>query len=329
MHDENQKLSTIIDLSYELARIYDLDLLLEKILERARAFANADAGSIYIREDNRLHFSQSQNETLRKRLKPGKKLLFTTFTIPINHNSIAGYVASTGKVIYLKNAHRLPPSVPYHFDKEFDKLSNYHTKSMLTIPCNNSAGEVVGILQLINAQDENGKQVPFNKADHRLYNHFAFNAAIAIERAQLFRAFILRTISMSELRDPGETGVHVNRVGAYAIEIYETWARNNGVGEAEIDHQRDILRMAAMLHDVGKVAISDMILKKPGRFTPEEYEVMKAHTYLGARLFANPTLPFDKAAVDVILNHHERWDGKGYPGYIDINTGKALAGQCD
>ena len=84
--------------------------------------------------------------------------------------------------------------------------------------------------------------------------------------------------------------------------------------------------MAAMLHDVGKIAISDLILKKPGRFNPEEYEIMKKHTVLGAQLFQDRQSDFDDAAAQVALNHHERWDGDGYPGHVDIATGNPLKG---
>jgi response regulator RpfG family c-di-GMP phosphodiesterase len=136
-------------------------------------------------------------------------------------------------------------------------------------------------------------------------------------------------ISMAELRDPKETGPHVNRVASYAVEIYETWARNKGMDTEEIDKQRDALRMAAMLHDVGKVAISDTILKKPGKFSDDEYEVMKQHTWLGARLFSDARSDFDEIAAEVAQHHHERWDGKGYPGYVDVMTGEVLENQKD
>src|SRR3989337_254912 len=82
-------------------------------------------------------------------------------------------------------------------------------------------------------------------------------------------------IRMAELRDPKETGAHVNRVAAYSVEIYETWAWQRGIPEKEINRNKDILRMAAMLHDVGKVAISDVILKKPARLDINEIEIMK------------------------------------------------------
>jgi HD-GYP domain-containing protein (c-di-GMP phosphodiesterase class II) len=79
--------------------------------------------------------------------------------------------------------------------------------------------------------------------------------------------------------------------------------------------------MAAMLHDVGKVAISDLILKKPARFTEEEYNIIKTHTYQGARLFREKQSSFDEIAALVALTHHENWDGTGYPGYVDVETG--------
>ena len=84
--------------------------------------------------------------------------------------------------------------------------------------------------------------------------------------------------------------------------------------------------MAAMLHDVGKVAISDLILKKSNRLSPEEYAIMKSHTYLGARLFRNMQSDFEELAAQVALNHHEKWDGTGYPGHLDPFSAKALTG---
>jgi HD-GYP domain-containing protein (c-di-GMP phosphodiesterase class II) len=126
---------------------------------------------------------------------------------------------------------------------------------------------------------------------------------------------------MSEMRDPKETGAHVNRVGGYSIELYEQWAKRHTLSKKEFDRGRDSLRMAAMLHDVGKIAISDLILKKPSRFNKDEFEIMKQHTFLGAKLFLDSQSDFDEAACDVALNHHERWDGNGYPGHIDVETG--------
>ena len=324
MLNEKQKLTQIINLGLEVAQVKDIDVLLERLLTEARQFVNADAGSIYIKEGAELKFSYTQNETIRKKLPEGKKLIYSTFAIPINEKSIAGHAALTGKTLNIKDVYNLPDGVPYSFDRQYDEISRYRTKSMITFPLKTHRGDVIGVLQLINALDKDKNIIRFAEEDEPFIMHFANNAAIAVERAMMTRAIILRMIRMAELRDPKETGAHVNRVAAYSVEIYETWALQKGIPEKEINSNRDILRMAAMLHDVGKVAISDVILKKPARLDNNEMEIMKQHTYLGARLFSDAYSDFDETACLVALNHHEKWDGKGYPGHIDIMTGKPL-----
>jgi len=101
------------------------------------------------------------------------------------------------------------------------------------------------------------------------------------------------------------------------VEIYEAWARNHNLSQKEIDYNSDLLKIAALLHDVGKVAIPDAILKKPGSLTEEERKIMQQHTLKGSELFINLNSDFDDAASYVALNHHEKWDGTGYPGHID------------
>ncbi len=324
MLNEGEKLKKIIQLSKDISQVKDQDLLLERILLEARRFVNADAGSIYVIEGGQLKFSNSQNDTQRKKLPTGKKLPYLTFKVPINKKSISGYVASTGEILNISDVYNLPQGVPYSFGKAYDESSGYISKSMLTVPLKNYRGTIIGVLQLINAQNEKNEIIHFSSEDEPLILLFANDAAIALERAQMTRSIILRMISMAELRDPKETGPHVNRVASYSVEIYEAWALKKGSSQETITSTKDVLRSAAMLHDVGKVAISDMILKKPARFTPEEYAIIKQHTFLGAMLFSNPQSDFDDMASQVALNHHERWDGGGYPGYINIATGQPL-----
>jgi len=317
---ESEKLKQIIALDSELHKIQDLDILLERILYEARKVVNADAGSIYIKEGDHLVIQYAQNDTIQKTLPPGQKLIYKVFKVKINTKTISGYVASTGSAVNIPDVYNIPPDAPYSFDPSYDRISGYRTVSNLTVPIRTNLGEILGVLQMINAKDTDGKVVPFTKEDEMLVLHFATNVSTALQRAQMTRAILLRMIRMAELRDPKETGPHVNRVAGYAVEIYERWAQKHQIPQREIEKTKDNLRMAAMLHDVGKVAISDMILKKPARFTDDEYEIMKSHTYMGARLFIDKQSEFDELAQLVALTHHENWDGTGYPGKIDIDT---------
>ncbi len=329
MTADMRKLENLIELANEISEIRDFDVLMERILRSAREFVRCDAGSIYIREGGELVFSYTQNDTLSRNLGPDRKLVYSTFRMPITNSTIAGYVAGTGEVLNIPDAYNLPTGVPFSFGRSFDESSGYHTRSILTVPLVRRTSEVIGVLQLINALDGESRVVAFDPGVESYVRYFASNAAGALEQAYLTRTIILRMISMAELRDPKETGSHVNRVAGFSVEIYEALARRRGVPPAEIESSRDVLRMAAMLHDVGKVAIADAILKKPGRLDEDEYTIMKRHTVLGARLFLNPTSPFEEAAREVALNHHEKFDGHGYPGYVDPFTDEPMPGHTE
>ena len=159
--------------------------------------------------------------------------------------------------------------------------------------------------------------VAFSVQDELFISQFALNAADAIEKARLSREMVLRMVELAELRDPFETSQHAKRVGAYSVELYEHWAQRRGISAREIRKVSDVLRTAAILHDVGKIAVSDVILKKPGGLTYDETITMRQHTVLGARLFRRTTSFWDYMSAEVALNHHENWDGTGYPGHIE------------
>ncbi|MFO7809796.1 MAG: HD domain-containing protein [Candidatus Delongbacteria bacterium] len=302
----------IIRLSLELNSINDIDILLERILFEARHATGADAGTIYTKEGTELLFRHAQNDTLQKKLNKGDKLIYTTYTVPVNKNSISGYVAVRGESLNICDVNQIEGK-DYTFDRKYDDRSGYRTRSMLTVPIKGDTGEVLGVIQIINRKNRSGDIVCFSDEDELFVKHFAHTASAGLQKAKMTRTLIMRMIQMAEMRDPKETGAHVNRVGAYSVEIYERWAEDKGICRAEIDKKRDILRMTAMLHDVGKVGISDTILKKPARFTPEEFDVMKTHTTLGADLFSNIESEFDRVAREIAISHHENWDGTGYP----------------
>jgi len=123
---------------------------------------------------------------------------------------------------------------------------------------------------------------------------------------------VLRLLSASGYRDD-ETGAHVRRIGLYS----SVMAQELGWESQAVDD----IRLAASMHDVGKIGIPDRILQKPGKLTHEECEVMKTHTEIGARILASPDIPLLQLAEEIALSHHERWDGKGYPRAI---SGEAI-----
>jgi HD-GYP domain-containing protein (c-di-GMP phosphodiesterase class II) len=328
--NEEADFKLIIRLDSELNQIHDLDMLLERILFEARRVVHADAGSIYVTVPTeegeegaeKLSIKYSQNETLQKVIPPGQKMIYSIFSVLINDKSVSGYCALKRMLINIPDMYNIPKEAPYSFHSTFDMITGYKTVSTMTIPLISSDKRLLGVIQVINAKNKDGEVVPFTQDDEILLTHFANNASMVLQRAYITRTMILRMIKMSELRDPKETGTHVNRVAGYAVDIYDRWALNKKIPSEEKEKFRDILRISSMLHDVGKVAISDSILKKPSRFTPEEYQIMQNHTVYGASLFTSASSPVDELAKEIALTHHENWDGTGYPGWINPESGE-------
>lgn len=214
---------TILETCEEVNQLKDVDTILDKILFESRRFANADAGSIFLVEKNSLIFSYVQNDTLFKS-ETSNAALYQNFGIPISEQSIVGYVAKTRQSLVIDDAYELDATLPFSFNKSFDEKSGYRTTSMLTIPLIAQESRLVGVMQLINARNDMGKVGRFSSEDKTYIPLFCNNAAVAIERGIMNRELILRMMQMAELRDPTETGAHVQRVGAYCAEIYGTWA---------------------------------------------------------------------------------------------------------
>ncbi|GMO24328.1 MAG: HD domain-containing protein [Termitinemataceae bacterium] len=310
----------LINLSNELRQIKDIDLLLERILFEARKIVGADAGSIYVTTTEagkeKLLIKYSQNDTLQKNLKAGEKLIYSIFTIDVSDQTISGHCALQKKIINIPHVYNISADAPFSFNTMYDTKSGYKTGSVLAVPLKAPNDKLLGVMQLINCKNKDGSIVPFSGDAEFLIEHFASSASEALYRAYATRSTVLRMIKMSELRDPKETGAHVKRVSAYSGVLYEKWAEKRKIPIQEIAKQKDIIKVAALLHDVGKVAISDVILKKPAKFTDEEYAIMQKHTNYGADLFDDPQSPEDIMAAEIALTHHENWDGSGYPSKI-------------
>ena len=125
----------------------------------------------------------------------------------------------------------------------------------------------------------------------------------ALEGAQL--EIIERLARAAEFRDDN-TGQHTARVGQMSALI----AKHIGLPDAQVS----LIRRAAPLHDVGKIGIPDSILLKLGRLTKEEFDIVKTHTVIGARILSGSKFPIMRLAEEIAFSHHERWDGDGYAG---------------
>jgi HD-GYP domain-containing protein (c-di-GMP phosphodiesterase class II) len=297
-----------------LQQLKDINSILDTVLLEARKLARADAGTIFLATQSGLTFNYVQTDTVSVQ----NDIIashYRYYTIPIDKTSIVGYCAATGEQVSIDDAYNLPEGVPFSFNSFFDRKTSYRTKSVFVMPLKTLGNTLVGVMELINAMDENRTPISFSPELQRYVSRFAGYAAAAIERGKWNQELILRMIRMAELRDPGETAAHVQRVSGIAAEIYQQWARNNNVDPFTVKQYSDLLRTAAMLHDVGKIGIPDEILRKPGALTTDEFELIKLHTIYGANLFENTTSELDMMCREIALNHHERWDGTGYPGH--------------
>lgn len=297
------RLEALSEVGSQLSRILDLDILLERILAETGRFTGASAGAIFIRGDGRLEMAC--------RLLDGRVLHEPRREAPAaSETGVVGRAAASGDPIAVFAESPREAAAGEVGGVRIEGFAEHRPVNALAVPLRAATGEVLGVLLLLEVDGAGA----FSEEGRRVLGHFASLATVAIERASLTRAMILRMIGMAELRDPTETGAHVARVAGYALILFEGWAKRHGLPEAEAERQRDRLRIAAMLHDVGKVGIPDAILKKPGRLDDAEFALMQRHTVIGANLFAGIRTEFDEAAREVALCHHERWDGAGYPG---------------
>ena len=175
----------------------------------------------------------------------------------------------------------------------------------------------LGVLHL----DRGYFQHPFSEDDLHLADALAAHASAGIECAFLLRKqreLFLNTImvlaQMVELRDE-YTGGHTQRVTRYATALGERLELTND--------EMELIRTGTPLHDIGKIGISDEILRKPGRLNAQEFAIMQTHTTLGADYLS--TIPELMPVIPIVRNHHERWDGTGYPDRLSKDAIPRLA----
>jgi HD-GYP domain-containing protein (c-di-GMP phosphodiesterase class II) len=227
----------------------------------------------------------------------GEKVL----RIPMGHG-IAGFVAKTGSAVNIRDAYR-----DTRFTQDLDKITGYQTKSVLAVPLKDRDGKALGVFEVLNKTKGS-----FNEEDEGFLRILATIASSAIENAQLYENLrkshletIYRMAMVAEYRDQTDTASHLRRISKYTALV----AAQLGLPYDLVED----LRYASPLHDIGKVAIPDAILLKPGKLTPDEYEQMKKHPVYGAKMLENAHSRLLHLARNIALAHHEHYDGTGYP----------------
>jgi HD-GYP domain-containing protein (c-di-GMP phosphodiesterase class II) len=270
----------------------DVRELLNLILAKAREITRADAGSLYLVEEDaegqrHLRFMLTQNDSL--------VFPFKEFTLPLAEDSMAGYTALRGKVVNFADAYYIPPEMPFHFNDHYDRESGYRTKSLLTLPMRNAKAEVLGVLQLINAKNDPAARLrseadvaahvlPFHERSVRLALSLASQAAVAYENRKLyndiqtlFEGFVKAAVTAIEQRDPTTSG-HSLRVAAYTQGLAEI-VDQVSTGPYSPSHfdreQMKEIRYAALLHDFGKVGVREEVLVKAKKLYPLQMELVK------------------------------------------------------
>ncbi|MEK7287272.1 MAG: HD domain-containing phosphohydrolase, partial [Elusimicrobiota bacterium] len=219
---------------------------------------------------------------------------------------IAGYVARTGRAVNVADAYQDP-----NFNPDFDKMTNFRTGSVVAVPMKDSSGQTIGVLAAFNKIHS----PRFSDEDEGLLSLLAGQLSATYEIFQLFEGLKLAGLESiyalaqtAEYRDQDDTGPHIRRVSSYCAHLAEVI----GLPASEVE----VIRVTSPLHDIGKVAIADEILKKPGRFTPEENAQMKKHSLYGYEMLKNFKSPLLKVAGKIALAHHEKYDGTGYPNQL-------------
>ena len=285
-----KQFTTLAEVGTLLNSTLDQNVVRKMAMEAITRLMNAEVGSLLLVDDENkeLYFEVAlgdKGERVKEiRLKIGE--------------GIAGWVAEHGKSLLLQDVRKDP-----RFYKSADQKTEFVTRDMVCVPVK-VKDKVIGVLQAINRAEG-----VFTEDDVELFQLFSNQVAIALDNARLYEeireTFFATAEALAEAiekRDP-YTGGHTKRVVNYCLVA----AKYMNLTPEELE----ILKLSAILHDVGKIGVEDRILRKPGNLDDEEAKIMKMHPLLGAEIMRH--IRQLKDLIPGMLHHHERPDGKGYP----------------
>lgn len=265
------QIKKMTDIGRALSGVYDLNTLLEMIVDQARNFTNADAGTLYIVEDNALRFQIVQNDSLKIRMggKTGETIPFPP--VELKESNVSAFVALKGKSVNIPDVYDTD-LFDFTGPKKFDQSTGYRSKSMLVVPMKNHEDDVIGVLQLLNATNPvNNEVIAFSQDYENLSESLASQAAVSITNAklianmtELFEAFVKVMATAIDEKSP-VTGGHIRRVANLTLTMAEVIHNNeDGVFKDKTfsPDQMYELRIAAYMHDIGKVTSPVEIVEK-------------------------------------------------------------------
>ena len=259
------------DIGRALSGVYDLNALLEMIIDQARSFTNADAGTLYIVEDETLRFQIVQNDSLKIFMggKTGETIPFPP--VELKESNVSAFVALKGKSVNIPDVYDTD-LFDFTGPKKFDQSTGYRSKSMLVVPMKNHDNDVIGVLQLLNATNPvNNEVIAFSQDYENLSESLASQAAVSITNAklisnmtELFEAFVKVMATAIDEKSP-VTGGHIRRVADLTLTMAEV-IHNHDEGAFKdrkfSPDQMYELRIAAYMHDIGKVTSPVEIVEK-------------------------------------------------------------------
>lgn len=282
----------VYDVMRALGGTLDLDHLLALIINKITTVMDADRSSLFLIDWD--------TEELWSKVAQGVRFMELRFPMGAG---LAGAVATTGEPLNIRDAYEDP-----RFNKEFDKQTGYRTRSVLCVPMNNKEEERIGVVQVLNKRGDE----PFSSHDQELLTALAGALAVAIENSQLYEdqkksfiSFVETLATAMDARDPITAG-HSTRVTDYAVSIGEE------LGYAE--KKLEVLNAAALMHDIGKIGVPEVVLFKDGRLDDEEYKIIQTHALQTLNILDKIHFVREQNEIPMMsATHHERIDGKGYP----------------
>ncbi|WP_301108118.1 HD domain-containing phosphohydrolase [Sporosarcina sp.] len=283
-------LSVIFEYMTKISVETDMKKLVMNLADLGRELVSADRCSVWLHEPN--------EKTLWTVGGHGVK----TITIP-EDSGFVGHSIQTGEELIIEDAY-----ADSRFNWTVDEETGYQTTSVLCIPFRNADGEIIGAYQAINKLTETKAFTNRDLDVLKIASNFTGKSLEAIilrnELVETQKEIIVTMGEIGESRSQ-ETGFHVKRVAKYSYLL----ACLAGIP----DHEALKFKYASPMHDIGKVAIPDSILLKPGKLTEEEFSLMKQHTTIGHNVFKNSKRELLQIAAIIANEHHERYDGNGYP----------------